>query len=204
MTLCLLSVPSNEVLAQWVGGPASRLLVASVWTATVLFRVRRGSWCRLVVVLLLWSLLHVVRKFGNAMIALSVAKSAVILLEAAVVRCKAAAVIPVLATREVTACPYMSLHRVSLLRPILLEIRLGAWKELLVGWTVLRVLRVPPIPCLHPCGRVDMRLLLHRLCVRCWVVLTVALDKAAELACTQATQLCLHSFRVMCTACRLF
>lgn len=82
-------------------------------------------------------------------------------------------------------------------------ILLGAWNILFDGWTVLRVLRVPPIPWLQCCGVDVIRLVLQSLVVRDWVVATVRLDRAAELACTQATQLWLHRFRVICTACRV-
>lgn len=81
-----------------------------------------------------------------------------------------------------------------------MESLVGLRNCVLVGWTYLRVLRVSVAPAIHRPGLLDRNDPLKRHLMVLWVVVTVLRDKAIELACTHATQLPLHSFRVVCTA----
>lgn len=97
---------ASEVLANWVGGPAERLLGLRFRYVRLRFLCSIGSMCLcLLLLLLLCALLQVVPKLVNKAMALEVANLMLCLLFVIVLTCMAAAVTWVLVTREVIACP---------------------------------------------------------------------------------------------------
>ncbi len=146
LTFNLLSPRMRSVLPQCSGRRAQCLAVDTLVHRNRRFPRTGGSrppLRPLDVALLLNDLWHMCKKLLKATILLAVANRQLALPTSTAV---AAPLISVLVTREVRACPYTRLQSWCLVEAFLT----ARWLTQ-AGWTVLRVLRVFPVPAPKPC-----------------------------------------------------